>query len=610
MSTILHRLAKWAEEVPESPAQRYKKRGVWKTITASEFWDRVYHLALFLESRGFGSEDVSCILSPNCPQWVHLDLAAMLVGGKSAGLYPNSNPKDIMYILKQTGAKVLSVRNADYFKKVLEDPEAGRFLESVELIITFDKDPSISPKAVTYKSALDEGRALAARISEAGSRKRPQDYLDRIDPRGEAFIIFTSGTTGNPKGALLSHDNLVFTSDMVARGWRLPMGPGEELFSFLPLCHIAEKLHSEGVGISRRYAVSFCTKFDNVSTELVEVQPTLLLSVPRLWEKMVEGVMSKIKKAPIVRKNLGLWALDVGARVAEAKFSGALPSPVDLVQLKVADRLVLSKIRQALGLERAKVIASGAAALPPYVSKWFRRLGLEVLDTLGQTESTGIICMSEPGVESAGTVGRPAPGIEVKIAEDGEILTRGRQVFKAYFKDPAATEQALEGGWLHTGDIGEITDRGLICVRGRKKDVLKTSGGKMVAPLPIEEMIKTSPIISQVCMVGDGRKYLSALITLKETTLSELRSRSGAPAGPILENREILSQVRKKIEKVNEKLATYEQIKRFAVLSKEFSIEEGEMTPTMKMKRSVIENHFQKIIDELYSKPDNSPENS
>ena len=357
-----------------------------------------------------------------------------------------------------------------------------------------------------------------------------------------------------------------------------------------------------GAGISRRYQVYYCTKFDYVSVELPEVQPTLMLCVPRLWEKMMEGVNNKLKKAPMTKRRMARWALETGRRVTEAKIAGKSVGPIDLLQFKLADRIVLSKIKKAMGLGEARVLASGAAALPPHVSRWFRRLGCEILDCLGQTETTGMICLTEPGVESAGTVGKPLPDTEMKIAEDGEILTRGPHVFKGYYKDDAATAQALEGGWLHSGDLGEVNERGLLVVRGRKKEVMKTSGGKMIAPLPIEELIKASPLISQVCIVGDGRKYPSALITLSELAMAELKQTNpNALENRLVNEPNLNSKIKAQIVAINKTLAGYEQIKRFSILSKEFSVEAGEMTPTQKMKRTVIEKRYQDIIDSMYS---------
>ncbi|MEK6705356.1 MAG: long-chain fatty acid--CoA ligase [Bdellovibrionota bacterium] len=601
MPTVLHRLNRWAIETPDSEAQRFKKGGKWVPISAKEYMDSVHALACFMESKGITSSDIGCVLAPNRPQWVHVELGMLLVGGKSAGLYPNSTSKDIVYILNQTEAKVLSVQNEEFFKKILEAPLAQKVLERLSLVIVFDGDAGFFPKAITYDAALAEGRDLVAQKSA----KSFAGYLEKVDPDTGAFMIYTSGTTGNPKGALLSHDNLVFTTDTVAKYWNLPFGSGS-MFSFLPLCHVAEKLQNIGVGISQRYRIDFCTKFDHVAIELPEVQPTLLLSVPRLWEKMMDGVINKVGNSQAPRKRLAEWALATGARVAEIKFSGNSLGIFDLIKFKLADGLVLSKIRRALGLGQAKLLASGAAALPAHVAKWFRSLGLEILEDFGQTESTGVICMTESGVDSAGTVGKPVPGIEMRIADDGEILTRGRHVFKGYFKDPASTADAVPGGlsgegWLHTGDLGEVTERGLVRIRGRKKEILKTSGGKMVAPLPIEEALKVSPIISQVCMVGDGRKYFSALVTLSEAVMAELKNKQRISDATIVDDPEIIGQIRKYVEQVNKTLASFEQVKRFTVLANEFSITNGEMTPTLKMKRSVIENNYRNVIDRMYS---------
>lgn len=587
--TLLHRLAAWAKESPEAPAQKFKSAGKWETITAKEFNHRVYYFALFLEGRGFTSKDIGAIFSVNCPEWVHVDLGTVLFGARSAGIYPNASPKDIHYILNQTRAALLSVQNREFFEKIAEVPA------SVRLILVFDGDTSIHPKAISYEDAIEEGRKRA----RSARKTKLSDFLGRIDPNEGLFMIYTSGTTGNPKGALLSLDNFTFTADIAARYWRLPYGHGT-LCSFLPLCHVAEKIQNIGVGVSQRYTVSFCSKIENVSRELPEVEPTLLLSVPRLWEKMMEGVQHRVESSEGVRKKMALWALEVGARVAEARYSGKLPNAVDLVQYQIADRLVLSKIRKAMGLGRVEKLAAGAAALPSHVTRWFRRLGLEILEDYGQTESTGVICMTEPGLDCAGTVGRAVPGVEVKLAEDGEILTRGRHVFKGYFNDPESTEQVLAGGWLHTGDLGELTANGLIKIRGRKKEVLKTSGGKMIAPLPIEDRLKETPGVSQVCVVGDGRKFLSVLLTLTDAKLEELRGRGVNLSGRIIEDTSTLEQMKESIDRLNSSLAGFEQLKRFTILSHEFSVTDGEMTPTLKMKRNVIETRYRDVIDEMY----------
>ncbi len=593
--TILHRLKEWADARPNSPAQGYKKGEQWRMLTAREYCDRVHHLALFFESKGITKDDIGTIFAYNSPEWVHADLAMLLLGGKSAGLYPNSTSKDVLYILNHTESRLLSVQNAEYFQKLTAGEQAIEIPERIEMILVFDGDCSISPKAISYEAAIAEGR----RIAESGKGRSLQQMLDALDPMAAAFMIYTSGTTGNPKGALLSHDNMVYTADRIRDYWRLP----EEgrLFSFLPLCHIAEKLQNIGAGITMQYQVSFATKFEKVSTELAEVEPTLLLSVPRLWEKMVEGVRAKLEKAPPARRKLAEWAMATGTRCSEIQLAGR-PLPIlDLAQLKLADKLVLGKVRKALGLGQALTLASGAAALPAYVSKWFRSIGLEILEDYGQTETTGVVCMTEPGVDSAGTVGKPVPGMEFKLAEDGEMLTRGRHVFIGYYKDEEGTKATFdEEGWLLTGDLADITSRGLVKIRGRKKEVMKTSGGKMIAPLPIEEKIKVHPMVSQVCLVGDNRKFISALVTLGEGTLAELKERPSGSDGRVVSDQAIVGAVRSHVDSVNSELANFEQVKKITILAQEFSIEAGEMTPTLKMKRNIIETRYKDLIDQMY----------
>ncbi len=590
-STVLHRLSDWSKATPDAPAQRYKVKGEWKTLSVKEYMDRVFYLALYLESCGITSNDVGAIFSYNCKEWVHLQLALMLIRSKFAGIYPNSTAKDVQYILNHTGSVVLGIQNKEYYDRIAN--EGKGIPNEIRLIISLDDDTSFSPKAIGYSSAVEAGKKLA------GGRKL-DDYLAKIDPFAPAFMIYTSGTTGNPKGAVLSHDNLTYTSDIVGKRWNLPAAGGS-LFSFLPLCHVAEQLHSVGVGITNRYLTSYCTKFENVAAELSETNPTLLLCVPRVWEKMMEGVVNKIAKGTGIKRKLADWAFGVGERIAKVKYSSETASITDILAYPLADKLVLSKVKAALGLKDAKLLASGAAPLPAHVARWFRIFGLEIFECYGLTETTGVVSITIPGVECAGTVGKPLEGCEFKLGEDGEILSKGRHVFLGYYKDEANTKASLENGWFHTGDLGEWTTSGLMRIVGRKRDIMKSSGGKMVAPSPIEEKLKESPIISQVCLVGDNRKYFSALVTLSESTLLDLKAKSGAMKDGVICDPEILKDVQSQFDSVNKTLASFEQVKRFTVIDREFTIADGEMTPTMKMKRNVIEQRFKPLIDQMYS---------
>ncbi len=331
--------------------------------------------------------------------------------------------------------------------------------------------------------------------------------------------------------------------------------------------------------------MDYCSGFDNIAAELQEVRPVLLLSVPRLWEKMVEGVRQKLAMATGFKKTLAEWSLQTGQRVAKKKFAGEQLSIFDDVQLFFAHRLVLSKIKKAMGLDQVRLAASGAASLPAYVSEWFAGLGINILEVYGQTESTGLISMTRPGADCAGTVGFPVPNTEFKILDDGEICTKGRHVFLGYYNKPEATAETIIDDWLLSGDLGKFDEKGRLKIIGRKKEIMKSSGGKMVAPVPIEDRIKTSPWVAQACMVGDGRKYFSMLLTLPE----------GVKSSPQIER-----DIQLKIEEVNRELAGYEQIKYSKILDNDFSIERGEMTPTMKMKRATIEKNYKSAIDSMY----------
>ncbi len=594
MATVLHRLEDWFHSTPKAVAQRYREDDRWRDITVEDFRERVLALALFLESRGVGSDAVGVVFGPNSPAWVHADLATLLLGARSAGIYPNSAPKDISHILRHTEAHVLSVANAEFYGKVKSalgvDP-------TVKVLLALDNDTSIHPSAVALSDAIDQGRAL---FRDRGADFEMARFLGRIDPKAGAFLIYTSGTTGTPKGALLSHDNLVFTSDRIAEVWKLPREKGS-MFSFLPLCHIAEKLQSIGVGLSLRYPISYCSKFERLAEELPEVQPEVLLCVPRLWEKMKEGVERKLAQAPEPRRRLAEWAMRVSREALEARLEGRGPSLALSAQAALAEKLVLRKVRRALGLERARVVASGAAALNAEVARWFRGLGLEILEDYGQTETTGVVSVTLPGVECSGTVGKPVDGMDFRLAEDGEIQTRGRHVFVGYYKDAEATSAVLKDGWCCTGDLAAFDERGLLQLRGRKKEILKTSGGKMVAPMPIEEKLKASLWISQACVVGDGRKYLGVLLTLSETALAELKERGVTWDSTLvtIDAPEVQKEIQAVLDSINAELASFEQLKRFAVLAREFSIESGELTPTLKMKRSVVEQNYRAVIDAM-----------
>lgn len=599
--TVLHRLRDWAKTSPDSKAQAFKTgQGHWSYVTAFEYLENVVSFSEYLRSEGYSKDEVGAIFSYNCKEWPQAELGLSLYGMKFVGLYPNAIGKECHYILNHTKSSILLVQNEEYFRRLTADGLG--IPQTIKRVVVFEGPAQFSPIAVSFKDALEKGRK---RLAEKGLSREvlfetTDTYLSKIDPLAPAFLIYTSGTTGNPKGAMLTHDNLAFTSDLVIKRWELPFQTGS-LFSFLPMCHIAEQLHSVGVGISQRYLVYYCTKFDNVAVELAEAEPTLLLCVPRVWEKMMEKVQLTISKSPTLRKALANAALWSGGEKAKIRLGQTKPNALVNTAHGVFEKIVLSKVRKKMGLGKATLLASGAAPLPAHVSRWFRSLGLEILECYGMTESTGVISITLPGKDCAGTTGRPLEDCEFQLASDGEIMSKGRNIFMGYYQDPENTKATLENGWLKTGDLGEWTPDGYLRIVGRKREILKTSGGKMIAPVPIEEKLKEADFISQVCLVGDNRKFLSALITLSEGYLKELLDSKVPVENGFLQDGKVLDRVKAEITRVNGGLSNYEQVKKFAVLDREFSILEGEMTPTMKMKRNVIEKRFQNAIESFYN---------
>lgn len=538
---------------------------------------------------GLSQEDICVIFSYNCPEWVYTELSLVLLGAGSAGLYPNLSGKDIHFILQDTKARVVVVQNSQYYERILAE---GMALPNfVEKILVLEGESNFSDKAISYREAKETGMKLA-------EERNPVSFLEQMDVHRRAYLIYTSGTTGNPKGAMLSQDNFLFISQCLVEFMKLPQRGSS--FSFLPLCHIAEKLQNLGLGLCCRNTVHFCHDFKEAATELQEVQPELFLGVPRVWEKMMEVVSQKIEEAPRLRRLLAQWAMEMGARESLYLYSHKKMPWYSILMLKIADKLVLNKIRKALGLSKATLCASGAAALPAHVNQWFRGLRIHIYEAFGQTESSGVICVTPHAIDCLGTVGIPLPQIEFRLSEEGEILSRGKHIFLGYYKQEESTKLALQDGWLHTGDLGNISANGLVKIVGRKKEIIKTSGGKMIAPVPVEEKIKLSAIVSQACVVGEGRKYLVALVTLKDHYIQKLLSENRLEHDFIVQDKETIEKIQEAISQANEILSCYEKIKYFTILRNDFQIQTGELTPTMKLRRKEVESRYRKIIDQMY----------
>ncbi len=559
-------------------ALRVKRLGLWEKISWADYAARVNALAREMIHLGLRPGERVAVLCENRPEWLIADIAIQTAGAATVGVYTTSSPEQLAYHVNHSDAVGLVLEDAEQLEKWLAVRDR---CEHVEWVIV------VEPEDVDGILAWDE--VLAAGAARYASDPAPVDErLAAIDPHDTALFIYTSGTTGNPKGAMLSHANLLWAIDSLHGA--APVKHDDELLSFLPLSHIVERLISVAAPLRFGYTVSFTENRDTVLTNLQEIRPTVFFAVPRIWEKLHSLVELNMKDANVIKR------VAYGAAVGAAK--GGNPVLAGLAQLAV-----LRLLRYRLGLDRVRVAISGAAPIAPEVLAYFRAIGVDVREGFGLTESTGLICIHRSGGR-LGTVGFPFPGVEVKLADDGEILSRSPGNFLGYHKDPAATAEALEGGWLHTGDVGELDPDGQLRITDRKKDILITAGGKNIAPQKIENQLKSSPYINDAVVIGDRRKYLTALLVLDEDNVTHWameRQLAYSTYTDLAANPEVRELIEAEVERVNATLARVETVKKFAILPKRLYHEDGEVTATLKVKRSSIANKYRYLIEEMYA---------
>ncbi len=587
--TIVKRLQDQADRRPDAPALYEKRGGVWRAISYRSYHETVERVGRALLSLGFEPGDTVSLLGENRAEWVYVAVGAMAAGGASAGIYVTSSPSEIGYIVGHAASKVLLLQDRSQWVKVEallpELPKLAR------VVFMRGADVPDHPIALSWQDFLTRGDEV--------SRERLRDRIEALEPAGLASLIYTSGTTGPPKGVMLSHQNLAFTAG-VAR--RIADGrPSDCSLSYLPLSHIAEQMFSIHGPITMGSSVYFAEALEKVPENLKEIQPTVFFGVPRIWEKFHAGIQSKLDQATGAKKSLVAWARRVGLRVSELRMSGKAPSGLLAAEYKLAKSLVFDKLKPAIGLGRARFCVSGAAPIAREVLEFFASLDIVVLEVYGQSEDCGPTSCNLNGRTKLGTVGPAVEGVEVKIAADGEILVRGPNVFLGYLKDPEATRETLVDGWLHSGDLGAFDADGFLTITGRKKEIIITAGGKNIAPKNIEAALKNHPLISEAVVIGDRRKFLTVLLTLDPDAVASLARELGAatdamPRHPVVEQR-----IQAAIDEVNRDLARVETVKKFTILSRPFTIESGELTPTLKVKRKVVNEHFAAEIEAMYA---------
>ena len=572
-------------------ALRYKSNGNWKEHSWSDYLDNVEKVAGGLMKLGIKPLDKVCLVSTNCPEWLFISIAVQSLGAYLVPIYPNNTPDQVKYIVGHSEARYLLVQNHEQLIKT--DGWRKKLKKLDKTILLFGEAPS---GVMGYNDLVTLGSK-----QQDDTPAFLKDKIDTLTPDSPLGIIYTSGTTGPPKGAILTQKNIVFeTNSLISRYEGVYE---EDTISFLPLSHIAEQLLTIGVGVLLASTISFAKSIETIKDDLVAVRPTIFFSVPRLFEKVRSTILETVSSSPFIKKSLFNWALNVGEKVRAQRNSGVDAPLITGRSWAIADKLVFSKLKGKLGLDRAHIFVSGAAPVPPEVSRFFGAMGMDIYEVFGQTECTGVCNSTIPRRTIPGAVGPPIPGCDVAIAEDGEIVVRGDNVFTGYWKDRGATDDALKDGWLYTGDVGHFDKEGYIHITDRKKDIIVTAGGKNVAPQNIESLLKLHQCVSQAVVIGDKRKHLTCLFTLDPDALPKLCEKLGIEAvsqEQAVYNEIIINNLQEYVDKVNSDLAGFETIKYFRILPNDFSVDTGELTPTLKVKRRIINEKYKHIIDSMY----------
>jgi long-chain acyl-CoA synthetase len=572
---------------------KFKRNGAWHAISSDELRAAVEEVSAGLRALGLQKGDHLAILSENRPEWAFADLATLLLGAVDAPIYPTLSSAQAHYILDDSEAKLVFVSNASQAAKVAEVKDR---LPSLVHVVSFDEPAP--PGALPLTELRARGRELLAK--DAGLvRQRAAE----VKPDELATLIYTSGTTGDPKGVMLTHANLVH--NVVEAHNAFPMVDDTwTTLSFLPLCHSFERTAGHNFMLYMGVTIAYAESVERVPENMLEVRPTIMTSVPRLYEKMYARVNEKVAGDPPLRQRIFRWAIGVGRRVFAHVVANTEPGRLLAAQFALADKLVFSKIKQRTG-GRLRLFISGGAPLAREIAEFFGAAGMLICEGYGLTETSPVISANCPGHVRPGTVGLPFGRVEVKIAEDGEILTRGPHVMKGYHKMPAATAETIEkDGWLHTGDIGLIDPDGFLVITDRKKDIIVTSGGKNIAPQPIENRLKTNKFVSEVVMIGNKRNFASALVVPAFDVLAKWAKEKGIPADDreaLVKRPEVVAHYQALVDQMTPELAQFERIKKIALLTRDFSLEQGEITPTLKVKRRIVEERYKAQIDALYA---------
>lgn len=574
-------------------AVNYKRDDRWVPISSDELLQRIQHVACGLKSLGVRAGDRVALLSESCPEWTLSDAGCLFAGAIDVPIYPTLTPTQVGYILRDSGARVLIVSNLEKFREI---QEVVSECSSLEHIVFIEPASGKDAQGISLAEVEQRGATLAQEqpglVNNLGREISPDDL---------ATIIYTSGTTGEPKGVMLTHSNLV--SNLIDSSAHLSFERDDSVLSVLPLSHVLERV-AMYMYLYHGMAVYFGESLEMIGPNLREVRPTIFVGVPRIFEKIFARVKEKTAEKGKMNVAILNWAVAVGKEFAKLSVSHRKIPVLLSLKHKIADKLIFSKMRAALG-GRIRLLVSGGAALPEELGYIYIGAGLPIVQGYGLTETSPVITAGRPDDNRVGSVGKPIPNVEVRIAVDGEIETRGPHVMRGYYNKPAETDAVLSAdGWFKTGDIGAFDEDGFLHITDRKKELFKTSGGKYIAPQPIEQMIKGSQFVSQVVLIGNGRKFAAALIVPDWERVDSYVQLKGIKAGSraeLCKDPRIIDLFQRQVASLTSGLAQYESVKKVALLEHEMTIDGGELTPTMKVKRRVVDEKYRDVIDALYS---------
>ncbi|HSR12553.1 MAG TPA: AMP-binding protein [Thermodesulfobacteriota bacterium] len=596
VKTLPQGLAALAARQPGRVAMRRKEYGIWQDITWAEYHAQVRKVAMGLHALGVRRGDHVAIVGENQPEWLFSAMGVMSIGGIFVGVYTTNPAAECEYIVGHSDSVVFFCEDEEQFDKALVFRERTPALKK---LVVWDMEGLRhfhDPMLMSFADLIELG--------DKTDRKNPGMFEGMVlEGKGEetASIIYTSGTTGPPKGAMIAHENYLWIARQNSKITK--MSEEDETISFLPLNHVYEQIFDLMMHLRVGHIVNFTENTDTVMNDLRDVSPTLFHAVPRIWEKYHSGVVLKMGDATWLKRRMFEAAYRIGSAYNACKLAGnPVPWTLDLVY-RLAYFCVFRKLKERLGFDRVRLGFSGAAPISHEILKFFQSIGIPIREGYGLTETTGITHISDETHFKLGTVGRSLPDSEVRIAEDGEILIRHGGIFQGYFKEKEATAAALEGGWFHTGDVGEVDAEGYLKITDRKKDLIITAGGKNVAPQYIENLLKFSPYITDAVVIGDRRKYITALIVIDEENVvkyAQDHKVQYTTFASLTRTEEVNRLISGEVQKVNSQIARVENIRKFRLLDKKLYTEDGEVTPTMKVKRKAIAEQYQNIIEEMY----------